>query len=300
MNDISIIGKFIENMADAMLISNESSEIIYVNSACSDLFGYSLADFTKLKIDDLIPKPENRDHLNLVKNFIHSKAEPIEMMNRSTIPCINSSGKKFDAKISISNVEIGNAFYAFAAIHDYTNFKEQLASFEKDSNIDMLTNLHNKRYLERIIQANGRVLKKWESIGILYLDLDKFKPVNDNLGHDAGDSVLKIISSRLKESVRYDDLVFRVGGDEFLIFLNLTDNKEKSTLISKVSSLLLNKISQTIYLQEEAINLEVSIGAGLFPDDETDIKKLIDLTDKAMYESKKSTSFVTNVSELKK
>jgi len=297
MSDISKITDFLELLGDPILFANDASQIIFVNSACAGLFGYTKDQMLKLRIDDLMLKSESINHQGSVKKFIHSNSTPKDMMTRNTIPCVNSKGEAFKSRISIASVKISNELYGVATVQDFTAVQQEISTLESDSNVDVLTNLFNRRYLEEILKPNSRILASWQTVGVLYLDLNQFKPVNDNLGHAAGDSVLKMVANRLKMSVRYDDVIFRMGGDEFLIFINLTNVADKIELLRNISSKIIKLISDPFLLQNQPVYIGVSLGAGIYPDDTDDLRELIHSADKAMYSSKNHSSPVSFVNK---
>ncbi len=297
---IKEITDFLGFLGDAILMTNESSEIIFANTACAKLFLYKKDEIVKLRIDDLMKNSESINHPELVTEFINSDLPPKGMMTRDTIPCINSKGEPLKVKISIAHVVLNKKNYGIATIEDYTPIFEEMSKLESTSNVDELTNLYNRHYLQEVLKAKSRILLKWNAIGVMYLDLDKFKPVNDNYGHKAGDEILKLVSKRLKESVRYDDILFRVGGDEFLIFLNLSDIPDKLRIMKNISYKIRDKISESIVVEKKHSNIGVSIGAGIYPDNNDDLTELIDYADKAMYQSKSNNSLITFVNQLPK
>lgn len=298
MSDISKITDFLELLGDPVLIANVSSEIIFANSACASLFGYTKNQMMQMHIDDLMSKPDSINHQQYVREFIYSSSTPKDMMTRTTIPCINSKGEGFNSRISIASVEISGELYGVATIQDYTSIQREISYLESNSNVDVLTNLFNRRYLEEVLKSNSRILATWQSIGVLNLDLNNFKPVNDNLGHAAGDSILKMVANRLKVSVRYDDVIFRMGGDEFLIFINLTNVADKYELLGSISNKISKLISDPFMLKNQPIHIGVSVGAGIYPDDKDDLRELIHRADKAMYLSKNNAGIVTFVNQL--
>lgn len=298
MSDLATITGFLENLGDPVLISNKDSEIVFANSACAELFGYTKDQMEKLRIDALMFDPGQVKHTKYVKQFISAHSEAKDMMTRNTIPCMGANGKSFNSRISISSVEIGRELYGVAIIQDYTSVYREITSLATNSNVDILTNLFNRRYLEEVLKSNSRILAAWKAIGVLYLDLNKFKPVNDTLGHAAGDSVLRMVANRLKVSVRFDDVVFRMGGDEFLILINLTDVDEKAILLNSIGGKIKKLISDPFQIKNQSVEIGVSVGAGIYPDDTDDIRELIHRADKAMYMSKKNSGTVNFVSEL--
>lgn len=298
MSDIIKITDFLDSLGDPILISNEESEIVFANSACAKLFGYTKEQMLKLKLEALMYDPGLIKHSKYVKDFVQSSSAPKDMMTRSTIPCMDANGKTFNSRISISSAQVNGVRYGVASIQDFTAVQQEISSLASYSNVDVLTNLFNRRYLEEVLKPNSRILATWKAIGVLYLDLNKFKPVNDNLGHAAGDSVLKMVANRLKVSVRYDDVIFRTGGDEFLIFINLTNVDDKFELLKSISKKISKLISDPFLLKNHPINIGVSVGAGIYPDDNDNLSELIHSADIAMYLSKKNNGEATFVSQM--
>jgi len=148
---------------------------------------------------------------------------------------------------------------------------------------DDLTGISNRislyHKLEYII-ANSR--RNNEHIAILFLDLDYFKEINDNLGHDIGDILLKETVNRIQVHIRESDLFARIGGDEFVIAL--TNINE--AYISKIASKIVTIIQEPFTIKEHTINISTSIGISLFPQDAKDIDGLIKAADSAMYLTK--------------
>jgi diguanylate cyclase (GGDEF)-like protein len=118
------------------------------------------------------------------------------------------------------------------------------------------------------------------------MDVDYFKQVNDALGHLTGDELLKKLANRLRECVRSSDTVARFGGDEFsALFYDVKDHERLELIAEK----MLEQLSRSYTLGEEIVNITVSIGIAIYPDDATDAEGLLDLSDKAMYQVKNST-----------
>lgn len=151
---------------------------------------------------------------------------------------------------------------------------------------DPLTGLPNRRQLEQRMQDAMRVPSSEDSsIYVLYMDLDRFKPINDNLGHDIGDLVLREVGRRLQAAVRRDDTVARVGGDEFVVVL--TKMASQAVVVEIVRSLL-HAIAEPIFAGVHTLQVGVSIGCAHHPCDGTHMEDLLKHADAAMYEAKRS------------
>lgn len=159
------------------------------------------------------------------------------------------------------------------------------AQLRKIAHYDPLTMLPNRHLLlERLENALKRAQRNRKKVALFFLDLDRFKQINDILGHDSGDQLLKRIASRLTSSLRETDTVARLGGDEFVAFLE--DIKSTSD-ITIICNKLITAISTDIKLKGHDVNVSASIGISIFPDDAKDVEGLLKCADIAMYTAKK-------------
>jgi two-component system, cell cycle response regulator len=151
---------------------------------------------------------------------------------------------------------------------------------------DPLTGLGNRRLLtKRISAAIANARRNQTAMAVVYLDLDGFKQINDNAGHDAGDSVLKSVARRLESIIREEDTLARVGGDEFMIALWHVENA--SDLIT-VTTKLIEVISLPYVINERSFTITTSAGVGIYPDHGENADSLMKSADAALYEAKRS------------
>jgi len=149
---------------------------------------------------------------------------------------------------------------------------------------DHLTGLVNRSlFRDRLVQAMARSKRMQQPIGLMLLDLDRFKAVNDAFGHDMGDELLKAVSERLKTCVREVDTVARMGGDEFTIILEGVSSEENILVIAKR---ITESIAATFDLKEHHISIGVSIGITIYPHDDHPVDELLKHADTAMYRAK--------------
>jgi|GEM_PF-1253380 len=292
------IENFLEHLGDAVILVSADAEIVFANHACLKLFGYQPVEFLGQSID-IVVEPEYRGkHASMVRRFIAERSEPKRMTSRAALNCLAKNGEVFAARISISTIEIEGNFYGVAVIHDYSSIQQWAQEIEQKAITDPLTMLYNRHYLNTIILPENRWLNAHEAVAVLYVDLDDFKPVNDNYGHAFGDFVLKTVAMRMKENLRQDDLIFRVGGDEFVIMLALGKEGPPIEITHGVAESLSLAISAPIVFDDEAVKVGVSIGIGLYPQDFNDIEIVIKLADKAMYQAKNKGDKIFYVSQL--
>ena len=153
---------------------------------------------------------------------------------------------------------------------------------------DPLTQLPNRQLLnDRLQQAIKRATRDKSSFPVMFLDLDRFKTVNDSLGHSSGDKLLKMVSQRLIDALREEDTVARLGGDEFIIYLATTENQyEIYSHISQIAQKILASIAQPFAIENQDVHVSGSIGIATFPNDGDDVETLLKNADSAMYHAK--------------
>ncbi|ALC16759.1 diguanylate cyclase [Desulfuromonas soudanensis] len=151
---------------------------------------------------------------------------------------------------------------------------------------DTLTGLPNRMlFMDRLHQALAQAHREDKMLGLLFLDLDRFKIINDTLGHSVGDALLKTVAERLSEAVRASDTVARLGGDEFVAILSgLEDTKGASLVAGRI----LKAMARPFLLDQHEVFISASIGIALFPFDAGDVEGLIKHADSAMYQAKSS------------
>ncbi len=162
-------------------------------------------------------------------------------------------------------------------------YSEQL--YKTMATRDALTLLGNRDQFETDLKkALANAKRHGYMIAVLYIDLDKFKPVNDTYGHKVGDEVLMEVANRLKKGIREGDFLARLGGDEFAVLLNMIRDSRSAGVVAKK---VIESLSRTISVQEYEINIGASIGITYYPDHGDDFEGLLHKADMAMYEAKR-------------
>jgi len=152
---------------------------------------------------------------------------------------------------------------------------------------DPLTGLANRSLLsDRLEKALERAQRSRKSVALLFVDLDKFKPVNDSLGHDVGDQVLRRVAQRLQSAVRESDTLARLGGDEFMVVVEALDGTES---VTRIADSMVDLLSQPITVDSHKVQLGCSIGISFYPQHGTNMIDLMRAADSAMYRAKQST-----------
>jgi diguanylate cyclase (GGDEF)-like protein len=173
----------------------------------------------------------------------------------------------------------------YMLINNYTKeLREQKNIFDYQAHHDCLTDLANRVLLnDRLEQAVEKAKRNKKEFALFFIDLDRFKNINDSLGHLMGDNVLKVIGERLKGIIRKEDTIARLGGDEFTI---ITEDLRTKTDASFLAQKIISTLAEPIYIEEHTLHLSCSIGISLYPEDGTNTEDLLKNADVAMYKAK--------------
>ena len=186
--------------------------------------------------------------------------------------------------INVSRNEKTNSLHYVCIFTDITAQKNAEKELRYLANYDHLTDLPNRALLlERIKHAMDYSKRMSSSIALFFIDLDKFKQVNDSIGHDFGDLLLIAITKRLSDTLRVDDTIARIGGDEFVILL---ESFRGSSHLGKIAQKIINVVEQPVDLQGNIASVGASIGIALYPDDAKSSDELLKNADVAMYQAK--------------
>ncbi len=168
--------------------------------------------------------------------------------------------------------------------HNLDIITKQSDTYYKLANYDILTGIANRQYIMNYILEKLNDYKNTdEKLFFIMFDLDKFKAVNDNYGHKAGDEALKFVVNRLKNCIREDDFIGRLGGDEFIIISNNMDTQTDAELLI---SRIIKALETPFKIGKESIYIDISIGVSIFPTDGLLIDDLLEKSDQAMYKAK--------------
>jgi len=192
--------------------------------------------------------------------------------------------KDYSTPINVdSHDEVGNLSRAFgemmSQIHKHDLSMQQLAYY------DRVTGIANRHYFEeRIEQTVGNALRYGKICYLMIIDLDDFKMVNDKLGHHIGDVLLRHISESITHTMRQNDSIFRIGGDEFAVIIESSSDHES---VSRIAQKIIQSVSTPIIIEGYEVNVGASIGISCFPHNAHDVRSLINTADNAMYSAKR-------------
>jgi diguanylate cyclase (GGDEF)-like protein/PAS domain S-box-containing protein len=278
----------IENANDAYIGLDQAGIVTVWNRAAEQTFGYSALEAIGESVDDLIiPDAMVSAHRNSMQRYVTSGVSTV-LGKRLELPAVRKDGSALIVEVRISALELHGQQMFSAFLHDISERKEAEARREYESRHDMLTNLMNRRaLLETLPIAQGRAARTGKSMALLFIDLDGFKAVNDDLGHDAGDSVLRAVAARLQEVVRKTDSVFRLAGDEFTVLLEAMSDTFGDA--RQVANKILAEVSRPVAVDGSSARVGASIGIAVFtPEGSASPEELIKEADRQMYAAKRA------------
>ncbi|WP_165000268.1 GGDEF domain-containing protein [Anaerophilus nitritogenes] len=215
-------------------------------------------------------------HQTQLKNYFKNGNEKVILQN-----------KKLGSKWVDLNLKIFYVFdkkYLLLCISDVSAHKEDKENIEYLAYHDCLTNLPNRRYgNEKLKCILEKARDEKTMVGVMFIDLDKFKFANDLLGHAAGDELLKKVAKRIQQSIRKNDLVVRIGGDEFMILMDGFCFEDE---VIQIADRILNVFSKPFFIKKREIYVTCSIGISIFPHHGATMENLLEQADIAMYEAK--------------
>jgi diguanylate cyclase (GGDEF)-like protein/PAS domain S-box-containing protein len=281
---LELTSSVVKVASEGCLITNSEQTIIYTNPAFTEITGY-LADEILGQSPDLF-KSEKHDasfFTEMWSSITKTGKWQGEIWNK------RKSGELYPQWLSITTVyDIHlNPMNYVGLFRDITSRKKLDAIIERQANFDQLTQLPNRYLLtDRLEHALEQSKRHNIELSLLFIDLDNFKEVNDTMGHDIGDELLKQAAHRLKKVVRQSDTIARFGGDEFVILLEDSDCKVAQKIAIKIG----NVLAKPFVLNDEDCHMSASIGITQFPDDGQTVVDLFKNADQAMYQAKQSGS----------
>ncbi|WP_392538672.1 PAS domain S-box protein [Legionella sp. 227] len=278
----ALFRSIIDNAPIGMAIQSLDGQFLQVNRALCELTGYKKEALEKLSLDDIVYPDDLVNESNPIQRLIEGKDRYYQIEKR-----IRNNGSFAWVEITRSilrNTHTGAPLYFIVQVED---INEQILNREKIRYLayhDILTGLPNRQLLYEQLIKTLALAKRYERIfAILFIDLDKFKNINDTFGHDVGDNLLKEVTSRLNKSFRASDLLARTGGDEFILVLTEIKAPQDAGIVAEKT---LKIIRKPIIICNQSMQIGASIGIVTYPKHGHDITELMKKADSAMYTAK--------------
>ncbi|SFP89898.1 PAS domain S-box-containing protein/diguanylate cyclase (GGDEF) domain-containing protein [Nitrosomonas cryotolerans] len=271
-----------KNTNEAIIITNNTRNIILVNHAFSHITGYQSKEIIGKNLHLLSSRHYNKRFFQRIEAILARKRQW-----QGEIWSQRKSGELFPAWVNISvardeQEQIINHVIVFS---DITSIKQTEERLNYLAHHDPLTDIPNRLLFKaRLENSLQRAQRHDYQVALLFLDLDRFKIINDTLGHNAGDQLLQTVASRLTKSIRNEDTVARLGGDEFAVIL---ENVKHSDDIVYLAEKILEIITQPVRISGQDIITSFSIGIALYPADANNSDNLKRAADSALYQAKR-------------
>jgi len=279
--------EILDHIHDSIISTDLDGEILSYNKGSEKLLGFTKDEAIGKNIAEIYGF-ENESDLDFLKDVLeqnneHDMEAYLTKKDGNSIICDTF----LSAIRNDEGVMTGMVGYSL----DITDKKEAQKLIEKQAKKlqhqaynDLLTDLPNRAlFTDRLTQNIKSASRNEEQFALLFIDLDKFKQINDSLGHDVGDKVLIEASKRLKKSIRSEDTVARLGGDEFTIIITKLQSLNSASFVAKK---IIESMREPIEINEQKLYISASVGISIFPDDAKDEHNLIKFSDEAMYKAK--------------
>ena len=269
----------LRSVAEGIVTIGEDGTLESANPAAERMFGVGPGQLVGKVFVDLMGAAavEDGDEESGI-SFAALKGRTTEGLGR------RRDGSRFAMEVSVSELRQGRHRLFTCIVRDISERKENEDRIRRLAHHDHLTGLPNRNLLnDRMNHALARVRRHGGRMAVLFVDLDKFKPVNDTLGHEAGDIVLKEVATRLIACVRSSDTVARVGGDEFVVVTEEIIRQPEAALVARK---IVDALSRPIKVGETNCTVGASIGIAVFPDDGYTMEEVCKAADIAMYRVK--------------
>jgi len=270
---------------DGMVLVNQAGDIVSCNPVACKIFGYDEVELVDQPVDMLIPLSARGHHTELMGNFFHG-GESRMMGSGREIKGRRKNGKNVSLELGLNKFTYKGEILVLAALRDISERKKLDRKLTRLAYYDQLTGLANRRYFEKQLQDRLLTAQRYgEKFSIIYMDLNKFKEVNDTLGHKAGDAVLKQSAQRIKSALRACDLLARMGGDEFVSIVGETKSVPECEIVAER---IIKSFRQPMEVSNNKLSIGVSLGIAMYPVHGEGEDLLIKRADNAMYKAKRS------------
>ena len=271
----------VESSATSVVVTDSQGFIHYSNPFFSELTGFDVIDVLGLSYEKFIPDNFNKAVVDEMRQCLRGGKQW-----RGEVQILTSGGDSIWVYQQVSPVSDKHGVVSryVCTLVDHTELHEAHETIEMLAYYDELTGLPNRRlFQDRLQQEINGAMRDKKRFAVCFLDLDGFKTVNDTLGHEAGDQLLKVVASRINDQVRRKDTVARLGGDEFtLIVTDLNDARDGS----RVATNIIKSLQKPIRINGKDVVVTTSVGIATFPEDGETSDDLSRHADMAMYHAK--------------
>jgi diguanylate cyclase (GGDEF)-like protein/PAS domain S-box-containing protein len=269
---------------EAILCVDEQCHIAVFNQGAEKLFGYSRNEIIGQPLMKLICPHFRSQQKHRLAALTRIARESRLGFKTDKVICQRKNGDRFPTEASLSQSALpGHRFYTLV-VRDNSAHLAQQRRLAYQAEHDDLTDLPNRTLLnDRLGAGIARADRNHRKLGVVYLDLDDFKPINDHYGHDTGDCLLQALARRLNDTMRQTDTVSRIGGDEFIVCVEQIKGEQDAIA---AAAKIVYALKQPFQILGQEIKTSASIGIAMYPDHGKDPATLLRHADQAMYAAK--------------
>ncbi|MCF8026328.1 MAG: diguanylate cyclase [Desulfobacteraceae bacterium] len=280
----SLVRAINESAQDAIVVMDANGRISYWNPAAERIFDYTDDEAIGKDLHSMLaPSRYKKSYEAAFPKFQRSGRGDV-IGKTLELKALRKSGEEFSMELSLSGVQLEDRWHAVGIIRDISERKEAEETIRQMAYHDSLTGLPNRKlFSDRLGIALAQAERSQTNVAVIMLDLDNLKDINDTLGHDAGDFLLKTAAERLNEAMRKSDTIARFGGDEFVLLLPELKGIEDAT---RVAQKIVESFRKPFLINTHQLTVTASIGIAVYPDDGSDEASLLKNADIAMYQAK--------------
>ncbi|HEX9024792.1 MAG TPA: EAL domain-containing protein [Geobacteraceae bacterium] len=275
---LTLLKAAVDCLPIGITVCDTNGKIVYTNPAEAEMHGYMLGELIGWDASRLAPP-------YLKMPFSPEKMKRVRPWRRESIN-VKKAGEEFPVQLTSVNIidDDGECLGTVTACEEITSRKEAERRIWQLAYYDNLTGLPNRRtFHDRLQLAMALAHREGRRIGLLFLDLDNFKDVNDTQGHDFGDKLIREVAARLGAEMRDSDTLARLGGDEFVVALTTINGRESA---AAAAERVLSLFSQPFAIDGRKVYSGASVGIAIYPDDGQDVESIFKCADTAMYHAK--------------
>lgn len=264
-----------ENASEGMMVMDANANILSINQSFTAITG-----FNQQEVFGTVPKALQVTEREAWRHLQLDGQWRAELLNH------RKNGEAYQERLTVNAVknQQDETIYYVGVFADITEAKHSQNRLHELVNHDPLTGLPNRRLFNELLEhAIKRAEREHHQIALLFVDLDRFKAINDSLGHQVGDKLLYEVSKRIHHAMRDSDIVARLGGDEFLVMMDMIKHPQDAALIAQK---IIYALQVEFFIDGKEIFIGASVGISIFPKDGSDVDSLIKAADIAMYQVK--------------
>jgi diguanylate cyclase (GGDEF)-like protein/PAS domain S-box-containing protein len=271
----------LENVHEGILTIDQHGLIQRFNLAAEKIFGYTPGEVMGCNVNMLMPEPYKAQHDGYLHNYLTTHTPKVIGIGRK-VQGRRKNGEVFPMHLAVTQVESVRGMQFIGLVRDISQEEADRQRIEHMALHDVLTGLPNRANFTNHLSAT---VGRCKPFAVLFIDIDGFKPINDNFGHDIGDMVLIEIAQRLRTAVAEEGFIARLGGDEFVVILF---NAGAQQAVEKIGGAILREIGAAMNCGGNNCNVGASIGAAIYPKNGLNEEVILNAADNAMYQAKRA------------